>query len=158
MPRTPDRFPGERLEESLVLETLLAGEEPPDQGGVRFVDGSFSLRDNLGLFNPRASSGISEATHQTLDTLVHEIAETCSTEVIYNPVGTVASVIYWDSPSKILKIREELYTYTTKRQVGTATTVQYDSLGVEKQRLVESYTYLLNGRVASVDTVKTGSP
>jgi len=56
MPRTPDSFAGESLEEGTIYDNRPAGEEPTESGGVRFVDGSFSLRDSVGLYNPRSTS------------------------------------------------------------------------------------------------------
>jgi len=53
MPRTPDRFPGERTEEGLILEENAAG-DPPETGGVRYVGGQLRSRDVLGLFTVRA--------------------------------------------------------------------------------------------------------
>lgn len=57
MGRTPDRRPGEADEEGIVLENRPAGLEPPLAGGIRYVADSFSLRDKLGIFNPRNPSG-----------------------------------------------------------------------------------------------------
>lgn len=53
MARTPDRRPGESDEEGIVLENRASGDNPSVAGGIRFVNGSFSFRDSLGLFNPR---------------------------------------------------------------------------------------------------------
>ena len=54
MPRTPDRMPGESLEEKLALQD--EGETADNQGEVVFISGSFSMRDYLGAFNPRSGS------------------------------------------------------------------------------------------------------
>src|SRR3972149_2910078 len=46
MGRTPDRFPGTRFEDELVIESEDAS------GSITFVSGAFKLRDLSGSFNP----------------------------------------------------------------------------------------------------------
>jgi hypothetical protein len=63
MARTPDRRPGEADEEGIVLENRPSGDNPTVTGGIRYVDGAFSFKDSLGLFNPR--SPLSAAGYDT---------------------------------------------------------------------------------------------
>lgn len=56
MPQTPDREPGESYEEGTVYDNRIAGDVPVEAGGIRYVNGAFSMLDALGLFNPRAST------------------------------------------------------------------------------------------------------
>lgn len=56
MARTPDRRPGESDEEGIILENRDPGDVPTIGGGIRYVDGSFRLRDSFGVFNPRSST------------------------------------------------------------------------------------------------------
>ena len=56
MPRTPDRHPGESDDEGIVLENVSPGQDPTTAGGIRYVDGSFRLKDVTGVFNPRTIS------------------------------------------------------------------------------------------------------
>ena len=56
MPLTPDRHPGECSEEGTVYDNLSSGQDPTVAGGFRYVNGNFSLRDSIGLFNPRLST------------------------------------------------------------------------------------------------------
>jgi hypothetical protein len=63
MARTPDRRPGEADEEGIVLENRTSGDNPTLAGGIRYVNGAFSFRDSLGLFNPR--SQLSAAGYDT---------------------------------------------------------------------------------------------
>lgn len=51
MPRTPDRYPGVREEDEIRMDPSLT--DPPDTGSFRFVDGSFRMRDETGVFDPR---------------------------------------------------------------------------------------------------------
>lgn len=51
MARTPDRFPGSREDEELILEP--ASSDPEVPGAIRNISGEFRLRDNLGVYEPR---------------------------------------------------------------------------------------------------------
>jgi autotransporter translocation and assembly factor TamB len=53
MPLTPDRRPGEAIEEGLVFENRTPGSDPPLSGGLRYVDGAFRFHDAHGVFDPR---------------------------------------------------------------------------------------------------------
>jgi hypothetical protein len=57
MPRTPDRFPGEREDEGVVLRDQgpagLNNGDPTVEGGVRYVTDQFRLRDGFGVYNGR---------------------------------------------------------------------------------------------------------
>lgn len=98
-------------------------------------------------------SGITEGQHEGLDTLVHEIDETSFDEVTYTG-NDITNYIVWTSPAKVLKIREELYTYDTGHRVTQLITIQYDASGVEKMRTTEVYTYTIANRVASITRTK----
>jgi hypothetical protein len=58
---TPDRRPGVLREEGIVVEqedefgnpTV----DPTEVGGMTYHDGSFAMRDSLGVFNPRDGGG-----------------------------------------------------------------------------------------------------
>lgn len=152
MPRTPDRRPGEADEEGTIYENLAPGNDPVTSGEVRFVNGAFRLKDSIGVFNPRsAGSGITEAQHEALDTLTHEIDETSFDEVTY--VGSNPSTyIVWTDNTKVTKIREDQYTYTGSR-VTQVVTIQYDALGVENMRTTEVYTYI-GGKISTIDRTK----
>jgi hypothetical protein len=50
-PRTPDRFPGKRIEEELSLETNGAPDGGP--GSVSYSGTSFVLVDSVGGYDPR---------------------------------------------------------------------------------------------------------
>jgi len=99
----------------------------------------------------------SEAQHEGLSTLVHEIDQTSWEEYIYTGSDVTGSII-WSDNSRSRKIREEQYTYSTGHRVSQVVTIQYDGFGVEKMRMTEAYTYTSNGRVSNVQRTKTGSP
>lgn len=79
------------------------------------------------------------ANHDALDTLVHNIAEDSYVEYLYSS-GKVVSETHWDSPAKLIKIREFLYTYTGSK-VDTETVNQYNSVGGLVQTLLRTYAY-----------------
>ena len=78
MARTPDRRPGESDEEGIILENRDPGDFPSVSGGIRYVDGSFRLRDSFGVFNPRSSTS--------------EIGG-ADTEIQYNNLGILSASI-----------------------------------------------------------------
>jgi len=56
MGRTPDRFPGPRIEEEIELEDRTADGDPSLERRMRYVSGAFRLRDSQGVYDPRAGS------------------------------------------------------------------------------------------------------
>lgn len=62
MPRTPDDFPGDRLESQTVYQDQY-GDLPTDLGGLLFSDGYFYARDSYGVFNLRQSEIASVTIH-----------------------------------------------------------------------------------------------
>ena len=53
MPRTPDRFPGERQDEGIILFDNATAGDPSDLGGLRFITDRFRFRDVLGVYTGR---------------------------------------------------------------------------------------------------------
>lgn len=99
------------------------------------------------------SGGISEAQHETLDTIVHDIAETSYDEVTYSG-RRLTSTVTWDSAAKTTKIREVLLTYTGNR-VTQVVTNQYDASGTLKNTLTEVFNYVGGSRrVSSITRTK----
>jgi hypothetical protein len=100
MPQTPDRFHGEADEEGLVFENRTPGDDPTVVGGMRFVNGAFSLRDSIGLFNPR--SGASSIFGQAYQYAASEADTTTSSNTptqklsLATPVVAAGDyVVYW---------------------------------------------------------------
>jgi len=140
MARTPDRFPGTRLEEELQLEDQ--GSDPTTTGGMTYNGGAFAFKDSVGVFDPRTGgSGLTPSTHRTQDQLVHDIAETSYDELVYTG-SRIDALITWTTAGKTQKIREELYTYAGN-QVTQIVTKQYDGAGVlvVGETMTETVTY-----------------
>jgi hypothetical protein len=152
MAKTPDRHPGESDEEGIVFENWSPGNDPPTVGGARLVDGSFRLRDYLGVFDPRSGSGLSESQHEQLDTLTHEIAENAHV-VVTRSSGQVSSVVVWTDNTLTTKIRETNITRSSG-QVSQIEVKQYDSGGVLKNTVTQTVTRS-SGQITSVAVVKT---
>lgn len=88
MAKTPDRFPGERLEEKLKLSD--DGLAADAEGEIVYAGGAFSMRDSSGAFDPRSGGGgLSEAQHKTLRQLIHFIDD--------GPAGGFASGAYQET-------------------------------------------------------------
>jgi hypothetical protein len=152
MGRTPDRHPGE---DTLVDVGAIFTEQsvdPPDVGTIRYVSGALKGRDATGVFNLRTGGGgITEAQHEVIDSLVHELAETSYLEVTRS-AGQVTDVIVWETAAKLKKIRETNVTRTAG-QASVVVEKQYDGAGVLKQTLTHTITRS-SGQVASIATVE----
>jgi len=98
-----------------------------------------------------SAGGITEAVHEALDTIVHEIDETSYDEVTYTG-SNPTNVTTWATVAKLKKIREEQYTYASGK-VTQCVTIQYDSTGAEKMRTTEVYTYT-GSKITSIARTK----
>lgn len=153
MPQTPDRHPGAMIEDDEIILKETSG-DPTEIGGIRHVGGAFRMKDSTGVFDPRSGGGgITESQHEVLDTLVHDIDETSYDEVIYSG-NRISQYITWTSAAKLLKIREEQYTYGSGGKISQVVTTQYDGAGVVKMTMTETYTYSGN-KVSSITRTKT---
>ena len=131
MARTPDRRAGPRSEEKLIFEQVddqgNPTVDPTEIGGMTYHDGSFAMKDAIGVFDPRSGGGggLTEYTHKRLRHLIHFIdegpadgfASGAFKEVL--PAGSPfpTSIIWWESTSKLQKIVEK----TITRSGGGAT-------------------------------------
>jgi hypothetical protein len=148
---TPDDFPGPREEEEVQLEEQSS--DPTIAGALRYVAGSFRFKDSTGVFDPRSGGGgITEAQHEALDTLVHEIDETSYEEYTYSG-SRVTDIIVWETSAKLKKIREENYTYSGNK-VTQAVYKQYDGTGTLKMTVTETFNYS-GSKVTHIDRVKS---
>jgi len=151
MPRTPDRVPGSSEEEATLYEATGVATQ---QGEVRYTGTRFSMEDSTGEFDPRSGSGISEAQHETLDTLVHRIAEDAYVEII-RAAGRVTDIVVWTDSGKTVKIRE---TNITRAAGLVSQTVekQYDGAGTLITGQTITSTFNRTGsNVSSIDQVET---
>jgi len=151
--QTPHDFPGELLDEGIILDDLPSGSLPTQSGEIRFVSGSFIFRDEIGLFNPRPSGtfGITEQQHEELDTLAHFQVKNSFEEVVYSgQPPRIASITTWNNITKDYKMQEDRFSYTGRR----LTTIVSDQFvtGTLIYSLSESISYVdpFSNRVANV--------
>ena len=131
------------------LEFVDAGQDPATVGGVRHNTGRLKGKDNAGVFDLR----FSHPDHEAVDSLVHELAETSDTEIVYGDDGPTSITTYTDG-GHTTKIRETTITYTA----GDVTTVvekQYNAAGSIVQTLTHTYSYNADGDVDDIDTVES---
>ena len=148
VPRTPDRFPGPREDEAIVLEDQAL---EPGPGEIRNVAGTLKAADSQGVFELR---GITGGEHETLDTLVHRLAESAHLEIVRDAAGRVASSIYWIDAAHTTKVREEIVTRDVQGRVSQLEERQYDTVGLLKTTLSTTFTRDATGRVATAELVE----
>ena len=125
MGSTPDRFPGRREEEELLL--LSEASDPTEVGAMRIISGAFRFRDNDGVFNPRL---VDDASHLAVDQFTHLLDEDHYGEITRS-AGKVTNVYIWTDSGKTRKIRG----VTINRSGNEITSVvskQYDSGGLKE--------------------------
>lgn len=135
MPRTPDRFPGEREEEVVQFDTT-DPTVPSVNGEFRYVQGvGFQYFEEGALQTLTGSGGVTPNAHKTLRQLVHLAEEGGPFEGFAsgayqetlpsaNPFPT--SIIWWTSSAKTAKIVEETITYNANKTIATDEWKVYD--------------------------------
>lgn len=96
--------------------------------------------------------GLTESTHEALDTLTHNLSETHYLEVTRTS-GRVTNVTMWTDNGKTQKVREVDITRTSNR-VSSYSIKQYDGSGTLKDTLTGTIART-GGRVSSIEVVKT---
>jgi hypothetical protein len=126
MSRTPDRFPGEREDEGLLLMPDIV--VPVINGELRYVTGVGFRFFEEGVEKGLSGTGITEAQHKTLRQLIHLAEEGGPFEGFTsgayqetlpsaNPFPT--SFIWWTSSAKTAKIVEETVAYNSNKTIAT---------------------------------------
>lgn len=146
MGRTPDRFPGEREDESLYLEP---GTVRPSRDGEVFYVAGEGFRFQEGGVEKGiggSGSGLTEGQHRTLRQLIH-LVETGPMEGF--PSGTYrettggvfpTAVVWWESAAKLKKILEKTITWSGAFPVTIAWKA-YDTDGNLLVTVTDSITY-----------------
>jgi hypothetical protein len=153
MGQTPDRFPGEREDEGILLEPDAI--HPAVDGEIRYVAGLGFRFFEEGVDKPLwpgggGGGGITEAEHRNLRQLIHFIeegpAEGFATGAYQetlpsaNPFPT--SIIWWTSSAKVAKIVEETITYNSNKTIATDAWVMYAVDGsTVLATVVDTYSY-----------------
>lgn len=85
MPLTPDRYPGTREEDELLLEEQSAS--PSTAGTLRYVNGAFSQRDSIGLFDPRPPHKVKVSSDDTTPDFLEPKLQSSSGTVLVSTVS-----------------------------------------------------------------------
>lgn len=144
MSRTPDRFPGTREDEGVVLEPGAVA--PTANGEIRYVTGSgfrfFEEGGEVGL----SGSGITTSDHEELRQLIHFIdngpANGFASGAYRENTGTTfpSAIIWWTSAAKTHKIVEKLLTYTG----AFATTIQWKMYDTDGSTVLATVTDVIS--------------
>ena len=150
MPRTPDEYPGQRVEDSLLM--LSGSTEVVSVGEIRFVSGSgFHFMENDGIKTLSSSIGLTEAQHEALFTLTHEIVTASFDSLTYSS-NNLTNYTTWIDSNMLQKIQETRVTYNGNNQPTLIVSVQYNVLGAVKNVVSESFSYSSN-RISSITRV-----
>jgi len=152
VPQTPDRFPGEREDEGLLLEP--GAVHPSADGEIRYVAGVGFRFFEEGIEYPlccgTGTGGLTEADHKVLRQLIHFIedgpAEGFATGAYQEtlPAGDPfpTSIIWWTSSAKTEKIVEETIAYNANKTIDTDTWIMYAVGGTTVvATIVDTYSY-----------------
>lgn len=144
MSQTPDRTPGEALEEGILFEDQgasgLGGGLPGNVGQMRRVGGRVYTRDNVGLYEPRDIS--------------HFLVETSFDEAVY--IGSqLSEVITWRTSSRLLRIRDVRCLYTGSRVTEVRTRQYADDGSTVLFTITETISYDGAGAVSNIDRVRS---
>ena len=121
-------------------------------GNMTFKDIVDGTERTLSDLLAGVGGGISEAQHEALDTLNHNIVETSYEEYVYTG-NRVDDIIIWTNNTKTTKIREINFTYSGSL-VTTIVTKQYDGGGTLVDTITETLNYTGN-KLDDIDRVNS---
>lgn len=156
MPRTPDFFPGQRLEEDLRL--LATGSLPTQNGQIHYSSGTVS---GSGFFFMEEGTvkrlGLSGISHETEPTLAHSVVSSSYDEAFYDNSSRLSQYIVWGSAAKTRKYQQYDLQYTgSSNLVQALTASQYDATGSLSYTVLEVPTYNTRNRIVAVTRTRIG--
>lgn len=144
MPRTPDEFPGERIDESVLF---ISGTFVPAQNGeMAYVSGSGFKFYEEGVV--KSLGGLSIFEHENLNSLAHDPALNSFDDILYDNVGLLTMSIWTDSTRTQL-LQHYNVVRLPNRLVQSVTSSAYFS-GSLNARLIETVTYDSRKRITSI--------
>jgi hypothetical protein len=150
MPRTPDRFPGERQEEGIQFDTTDAA-APAVEGELKYVQGiGFQyledgiVRNLTGSFSP--------SQHFNLDTLVHDAEVRTSYDSVTYTGNKITNYTVWTDNTTTDKIREYQVSYIGNK-ISQIVTKQYNAAQSIVEQITEVISYTGN-KVTSISRTK----
>ncbi len=139
MPRTPDQFPGERFEESILFES--GSSFPGNSAEMLYASGTISgsgfFFNEEGIPYGPVSSFLDANRHARLRQLIHladgdgpyeGFASGATRDIGPKPFPTAS--IWYTSPSRTEKIVEQLVTYNPNKSLSTIQWKAYGADGV----------------------------
>lgn len=117
---------------------------------MTFTDGVVGTTYTLSDLAAGGGGGLTEGQHEALDSLAHELVENSYDVVTYSG-NKISNVTTWTNNSLVTKIREQQLTHSGNK-VTQSIEIQYDASGVEKYRIVETYSYTGNNITAVART------
>lgn len=139
--RTPDSFPGERIEDAILL--LSGNVYPIDVGEVSYVSGAgLAIMQDDGIAFIR-SGNFNPTDHQTLHQLVHLAEEGGPFFGFGNPIQDEGpfpfptASIWWTDSTRTKKIIEKL---VTRNSNSSPATIQWQAFATDGVTVVESMT------------------
>lgn len=150
MPRTPDYFPGQRVEDDLRL--VVTGGLPSQSGQILYVTGSAS--GSGFFFNEEGtvrSLGMSSTTHEAEYTLAHTVVSSTYDQVTYDAYSRLSTTITWADATMTRKVQQCDVEYSgTSSLVQAVTSSQYTSTGVLSYRVFEVPVYDSSFRIVAL--------
>jgi hypothetical protein len=148
--RTPDDFPGERIDESIQL-LLVSASLPSTDGEIYYVSGSVS---GSGFFFHEEGVirrlGLDEPTHEALNSLAHDNAANGYEELQYNTIG-LTNLTIWTDIAKTQKLQDYTVVYGPNyRFINAMTSSAYNPDGSLKAQVIEVPTYDSRRRIITV--------
>lgn len=142
MPRTPDDFPGQRIEDSILF--LSGSDYPIENGEVRYVSGSgFKFMEEGVVKTLSSSSGISDVSHQTLNQLIHLAEQGGPWQGYGNPIQDAGpwpfptASVWWTDSTRTKKIVQKVI---TRNENQAPATIQWQSFQTDGTTVAESIT------------------
>jgi hypothetical protein len=100
---------------------------------------------------------LSQAVHEDLDSLAHNIAETCYEEITRDAQGRASNYIVWATSAKLIKVRSTDITRDAQGRVLTVVDKHFNAAGalITGQTITSTITRDASKRFASSNTVQT---
>lgn len=99
------------------------------------------------------NNAVTVASHEIIDSLVHNLAETCHVVVTRDGSNRVTDVVVWTDNTLTTKVRETNITRTSGR-VSQTVVKQYNGVGSLVQTVTSVYTRV-GGRISTVAVTET---
>ena len=128
--------------------------DPSEEGLVRYVSGDLVGYLDGAVVSLTSGSGLSPASHEVLDTLVHNLAESCYFEVTRTG-NRISDLTWWTDSGKTVKVREINVTRTSGK-ISQIVIKQYDAAGaVITGQTLTGTVVRTGGRVDSITWVES---